>query len=981
MNWKRHLAFSLLVAPTLSVMAGSSIPRQTPGPARAVLAEAQKKGGAAVTSITRLSTNQEPDALKTQEAVNTRLAFAEAELSKALSSSQGEVAGLLSQLAAFPREARDSRWADEAIARAAEALGEKPPLRAVRMISREALTAVGTQPSQPLAGFKQSTGWILDARVYDPTIMATYPGVLQDLREYDEGGASMGMGADGWVWQVHSFRWTEITADHPAASECLALYVSPDGGATWYLYTFLYDTAAKDLVNPSMALDITPTYERLFIAYEYAKTPTDHDVYVYSETSELGGGTANPQDAAIATSALHERNPVIASDYTSGQTSYRLVVWEQEYTVGGADYDLFARQSSGAGAAADWASAVSIAATGAYEGNPNLSAGASGGVSFTQYMHLAYNYDTFSSQLLLNPGFESGRNGQWVESSSGGYNIVDNTVSPAARTGNWKAWLGGYNSANDTLYQQVAIPAGSAPVLTFYLRIDSAELVDGTPWDYLNVRVRSTTGTLLGTLATFTDEHKNAYASYGLVTLSLSSFAGQTVRVCFETTTDTADVSSFLLDDTAVTLAAGHEIRYARATHPGATPYPQGLQASAKTAVLTNVGAEWVYGPPSIVASHGGSATMTPSRVVVAADQWFPANSPTAGDPARYQVCYAWNTCNGSTTCGTLTCSPSNLSLNWVESYIYEAKADSRFPSLIGDGSGLWDNGIARHPLLFMAYYQRDQSSPKPYGQVRMVVTDASDETCTGFPAGGWFYFTASSSASDEDDLAFAQPRTVVAFNYWDGYPGVGFHKKVTHYGGTENLDPYFTTIGENYFFDTLFSGSHVDASLELDGSFYSSPYTFPWAAGYNWTVSAQKTVIAGRLCPAISWSDGTLGSAITIPSDFCDGVTACPTVSYSANYGTGCLVTQPEVAQTMTLTKAGSNAQLSWPQAGAKGDADHYTVLRSVSPVSASQFSAIASVGTNGYTDTEILPNPVVYYLVTAGCGPYEGPWGAYGQ
>jgi hypothetical protein len=66
--------------------------------------------------------------------------------------------------------------------------------------------------------------------------------------------------------------------------------------------------------------------------------------------------------------------------------------------------------------------------------------------------------------------------------------------------------------------------------------------------------VRSTSGTLLATLATFSNLNRSSAA--GVYTLrggySLASFAGQTVRIQFRGTTDSSLITSFRVDDVSV---------------------------------------------------------------------------------------------------------------------------------------------------------------------------------------------------------------------------------------------------------------------------------------------------------------------------------------------------------------------------------------------------------------------------------------------
>lgn len=153
-----------------------------------------------------------------------------------------------------------------------------------------------------------------------------------------------------------------------------------------------------------------------------------------------------------------------------------------------------------------------------------------------------------SQQLLLNPGFESGNNGQWVVTTG----VIDSSTGRPARTGSWKAWLDGYGTTHtDSAYQTVTIPAGStSATLTFWVRIDTAETTTSIQYDKLQVQVLNSAGTVLGTLATYSN--LNANSTYVQKSLSLNSWIGQTVRVRFLGTEDSSLQTSFVIDDTAL---------------------------------------------------------------------------------------------------------------------------------------------------------------------------------------------------------------------------------------------------------------------------------------------------------------------------------------------------------------------------------------------------------------------------------------------
>ncbi|MFG2959248.1 M4 family metallopeptidase [Streptomyces sp. NPDC048291] len=171
------------------------------------------------------------------------------------------------------------------------------------------------------------------------------------------------------------------------------------------------------------------------------------------------------------------------------------------------------------------------------------STGATGTAAFTWTVSSSGGGGTCtSSQLLGNPGFESG-NTTWTATSG----VITTDSGEAARTGSYKAWLDGYGSTHtDTLSQSVTIPSGcTATTFTFYLHIDTAETTTSTQYDKLTVTAGSTT------LATYSN--LNAASGYVQKSFSLGSYAGSTVTLKFSGVEDSSLQTSFVVDDTAVT--------------------------------------------------------------------------------------------------------------------------------------------------------------------------------------------------------------------------------------------------------------------------------------------------------------------------------------------------------------------------------------------------------------------------------------------
>ncbi|CAN5580690.1 hypothetical protein BH20ACI4_BH20ACI4_01610 [soil metagenome] len=87
--------------------------------------------------------------------------------------------------------------------------------------------------------------------------------------------------------------------------------------------------------------------------------------------------------------------------------------------------------------------------------------------------------------------------------------------------------------------------------LTFWLNVTSSETTT-TQYDKLFVEVRNTSGTLLTTLATYSNLNKGTAGVYSQKSLSLAAYKGQTVRVQFRSTTDSSLATTFRVDSASL---------------------------------------------------------------------------------------------------------------------------------------------------------------------------------------------------------------------------------------------------------------------------------------------------------------------------------------------------------------------------------------------------------------------------------------------
>lgn len=153
------------------------------------------------------------------------------------------------------------------------------------------------------------------------------------------------------------------------------------------------------------------------------------------------------------------------------------------------------------------------------------------------------------TQELGNPGFETGAASPWVEASSGGYELVDNS-NP--HTGSYETWFCGYYACNDRLYQKVTLPSTTSKVVLSYWLYTSTADSGSTCYAHFKATLRTSSGTVISTVQSVCQSN-HGYEHFTFdVSSALSSYHGQTIEVYFQGTTNSTDYSSFYLDDVAL---------------------------------------------------------------------------------------------------------------------------------------------------------------------------------------------------------------------------------------------------------------------------------------------------------------------------------------------------------------------------------------------------------------------------------------------
>ncbi len=158
------------------------------------------------------------------------------------------------------------------------------------------------------------------------------------------------------------------------------------------------------------------------------------------------------------------------------------------------------------------------------------------------------NYPLIScsaSQILSNGSFEAGA-ASWVQSDP---EIISQQFP---LDGAWSAWLGGYDSANDTLHQAIGIPANrTAMQVSFYVHVFTTDSLSVAK-DKLYASIQPAGSVTLPEILTV--DNRDAVNGWWHVTLTYNElpYAGQSMRLYLHATTDNASFTNFFVDTASV---------------------------------------------------------------------------------------------------------------------------------------------------------------------------------------------------------------------------------------------------------------------------------------------------------------------------------------------------------------------------------------------------------------------------------------------
>ena len=153
-------------------------------------------------------------------------------------------------------------------------------------------------------------------------------------------------------------------------------------------------------------------------------------------------------------------------------------------------------------------------------------------------------------QVLTNPGFESGFGVGWKGSSG----IISRLNPEWPRTGVWVANLNGKGRSNKRkLFQRITLPADICSAqLNFWLRVETREPGTAPAHDQLKLTVRKPSGSILETLATYSNHDSSAI--WQAQSFDLTAYRGRTIQLQWTGSENSSLATRFLMDDAELLL-------------------------------------------------------------------------------------------------------------------------------------------------------------------------------------------------------------------------------------------------------------------------------------------------------------------------------------------------------------------------------------------------------------------------------------------
>jgi hypothetical protein len=323
----------------------------------------------------------------------------------------------------------------------------------------------------------------------------------------------------------------------------------------------IHDLSQVDPLGPLPDNDVErlPTERKVYVVdgflvkfkHEVGKTgDSDYHLVVTDETLTFASGSNNPGSTHSVIAEIVDPGCTMGRNNTVSSPS----IFASEMTDAKAAIEAqFPDRAAGGG----WNDAggipVRVTGVGFFDRPHGQTGRATNGIELHPILKIEFNPAPGGLQsagpaptvasTLPNPGFEDGKD-QWTASDG----VITDDAREPARSGTFKAWLGGYGEPHtDNLCREITVPASATTAsISFFLHISTEEQAT-TALDTLKVLVRKKSSGILQTLATFSN--LQAKPGFQLHTYDLTAFKGQTVKFCLSSKEDAGSVTSFVVDD------------------------------------------------------------------------------------------------------------------------------------------------------------------------------------------------------------------------------------------------------------------------------------------------------------------------------------------------------------------------------------------------------------------------------------------------
>ncbi len=217
------------------------------------------------------------------------------------------------------------------------------------------------------------------------------------------------------------------------------------------------------------------------------------------------------------------------------------------------------------------------------------------------------------TELVSDGGFEQGGQG-WAQYSKLGFQLVSSFYR---RSGRLAAWLGAENQAHDRLSQLIVLPAQTDRVTLNLWWALSTDENPGGAFDFLHVGLYSPDGAT--ERLALLDAHNDSAEPWvwNLLSADLTAYAGQSLQLRIEATTDENNPTSFFVDDVGVLSCVA----------AGVTPSPTVTATATPTITLTPTGGTPFHSTPSATPTATPTASPTLTLVTLVPSATWTATS------------------------------------------------------------------------------------------------------------------------------------------------------------------------------------------------------------------------------------------------------------------------------------------------------------------------------------------------------------------